>query len=47
MNHEWLYVSNLSPMIWDKMTPEEKIEFPFDMKLIDWKACLDGYNYGI
>ena len=29
------------------MSNQEKKDFPFDMKLIDWKILLNGFCYGI
>ena len=47
MNNEWLYESNIPTAILTKMSTEERKNFPFDMKLIDWDLCLAGFCHGI
>ncbi len=47
MNNEWIYDSNIPTAILTKMSVEERKNFPFDMKLIDWNLCISGFCHGI
>jgi len=47
MNNSWLYDSVTPYAILAKMSAEERKNFPFDMKLIDWEKQLNGFCYGI
>jgi hypothetical protein len=47
MNQEFIYEDSMSDFILSKMSEKDKAIFPFDVRLINWKFCLEGFYYGI
>lgn len=44
---EFLYETKYSDLLWDKMSQEERKNFFFNVREVDWKIALEGYQYGI
>jgi len=47
INNEWFYESSLNDAIWKKMDAEEKVEFNFETRQIDWFKALSGFYFGL
>ena len=47
INNEWFYESKLNDAIWKRMDANERLEFPFDTRAINWEKCLSGFYFGI
>eukprot|EP01094_Clydonella_sp_ATCC50884_P002152 TRINITY_DN11657_c0_g1_i1.p1 TRINITY_DN11657_c0_g1~~TRINITY_DN11657_c0_g1_i1.p1 ORF type:complete len:1182 (-),score=509.15 TRINITY_DN11657_c0_g1_i1:235-3780(-) len=47
VNNEWIFDTANTYAIWEKMSPQEQIEFNFDMRQIDWEEYLLTFVYGM
>lgn len=47
MNSEYIYDNDTGIKVWNLMSVEEKAEFPFDIRLVNWNICLPGFAFGI
>lgn len=45
--NSWIYETNNIYKMIEKMTPEDRIEFKFDVKEIDWPFAIKLYVYGL
>lgn len=43
MNSEYIYDNDTGIRVWNMMSAEEKSEFPFDIRLVNWDICLPGF----
>ena len=44
--HQWNFVSRNADILMDKLSPEDRNIFNFDVRSIDWKQYLDNYVSG-
>lgn len=42
-----MYESKGQDALWDRMSAQERKEFFFNVREVDWKQALEGYQYGI
>jgi len=47
VNNEWIFDTTHMYEVWDKMTAEEQMEFPFDIEQMDWEEYLLAFCYGM
>jgi len=47
VNNEWIFDTANTYEIWNKLTEEEQLEFPFDISKIDWEEYLLAFCYGM
>ena len=47
INNDWVFESQLSDKMMQIMSEEEKREFNFDAKCIDWRKAGSDYCFGI
>jgi hypothetical protein len=40
---EYIYDGSTSDLIWSKMNDAEKDTFKFNVRLVDWVKCLNGF----
>ena len=45
--HEWIFESKTSDQFLSLMTSEDKADFPFDPRTIDWPKFMHRHCYGI
>jgi len=43
MNSEYIYDNDTGNKVWNLMSPEEKAELPFDIRIVNWNICLVGF----
>jgi hypothetical protein len=47
MNSEYIYDNDTGIKVWNMMSVEEKNDFPFDIRLVNWNICVPGFVFGI
>lgn len=46
-NQQWIYQSNVVDNVMAKMSPEDKRDFQFNVRNIDWLNCFALFSYGL
>lgn len=46
-HNEFIYDCRSSDKLWAAMSKDDQQLFPFNVRLVDWKACLEGFQFGI
>ena len=46
-NQEWIYQSNVVENVMAKMSPEDRRDFQFNVRNIDWLHCFALFSYGL